>query len=128
MGRIRSYHICCRNFTQNLLELIYRNQLPEMCLRGDFDFVSIYCGQNTVDVLTFFSATDALKGEGLQEGVDWLQGTRADMHESHSESVVVSLAHGAVWLTFAWTLTCQFCLLIAFKSGYRLPLLTYIQV
>lgn len=25
-------------------------------------------------VLLFFSATDALKGEGLQEGVDWLQG------------------------------------------------------
>lgn len=22
----------------------------------------------------FFSATNALKGEGLQEGVDWLQG------------------------------------------------------
>lgn len=26
------------------------------------------------DVLMCFSATDALKGEGLQEGVDWLQG------------------------------------------------------
>lgn len=26
--------------------------------------------------LLFFSATDALKGEGLQEGVDWLQGMR----------------------------------------------------
>ena len=27
------------------------------------------------DALIRFSATDALKGEGLQEGVDWLQGT-----------------------------------------------------
>lgn len=27
----------------------------------------------------FFSATDALKGEGLQEGVDWLQGTTVKM-------------------------------------------------
>lgn len=26
------------------------------------------------DVWVCFSATDALKGEGLQEGVDWLQG------------------------------------------------------
>lgn len=23
----------------------------------------------------YFSASDAIKGEGLQEGVDWLQGT-----------------------------------------------------
>lgn len=31
----------------------------------------------------FFSATNALKGEGLQEGVDWLQGMiRAHMNES----------------------------------------------
>lgn len=29
-----------------------------------------------------FSATDALKGEGLQEGVDWLQGMmRVQMKE-----------------------------------------------
>lgn len=26
------------------------------------------------DFFLCFSATDALKGEGLQEGVDWLQG------------------------------------------------------
>lgn len=33
-------------------------------------------------MLICFSATDALKGEGLQEGVDWLQGMmRVHMNE-----------------------------------------------
>lgn len=34
-----------------------------------------------------FSATDALKGEGLQEGVDWLQGEET-VHMNESESVM----------------------------------------
>lgn len=29
----------------------------------------------------FSSATDAIKGEGLQEGVDWLQGMGLDIHK-----------------------------------------------
>lgn len=40
--------------------------------------VSVRC------VIPCFSATDALKGEGLQEGVDWLQGTTTDVHDSES--------------------------------------------
>lgn len=44
-----------------------------------------------------FSATDALKGEGLQEGVDWLQGEET-VHMNESESVM-SWAHSAVWST-----------------------------
>lgn len=37
-----------------------------------------------------FSATDALKGEGLQEGVNWLQGMlRVHTNETECGSVMV---------------------------------------
>lgn len=55
-------------------------------------------------VLIFFSATNALTGDGLQEGVDWLQGMMG-IHISEGESgcVIVSSAHHVVWLTFCYT-------------------------
>lgn len=50
-----------------------------------------------------FSATDALKGEGLQEGVDWLQGMmRVDMNESESGRCVMSCAHSDLQHTVQW--------------------------
>lgn len=36
---------------------------------------AVWCHKLDISFDFYFSASDAIKGEGLQEGVDWLQGT-----------------------------------------------------
>lgn len=52
----------------------------------------------SVCILKFFSATNALTGDGLQEGVDWLQGiVGMNIHENgESGHPLVSSSHSVV--------------------------------
>uniref|UniRef100_A0A3Q0T0Q7 ADP-ribosylation factor-like protein 6 n=1 Tax=Amphilophus citrinellus TaxID=61819 RepID=A0A3Q0T0Q7_AMPCI len=101
--------------------LFYANKMDLRDALTSVKVSQLLCLENIKDKPWHICATNALTGDGLQEGVDWLQGMMGiHIHEGESGHKIVTSAQHVVWLTF--------CSLLAIRIQYQSKIWTHFPI
>lgn len=65
----------------------------------------------------YFSASDAIKGEGLQEGVDWLQGTSHATATVHCASVACFFSFHFIFIFYFYYINASLFFISAVRKN-----------